>query len=473
MLRLQKSPLFDSRFVPHRNIYDREDDVACECIDRTNYSSVVVRLQRFLTTDMERRKKGIQKAFDSALKHPCLCNLKEVLIDEENCITISVSENARGISLQRFVDLCSTKAGYNESLEKILSTLLKLYEDLHVSNLDLVCLPLAHVIISLKNNNVANVESVKVRRPFLCKLDRNCPSTSPFDNSDLYPIFAYSIFADIVDKLKVAFGYGHEDEELNTAVDDEESETKTAIEDEYDETRTALEEDLELKTAIGEEDYELETAIDAEECETKTAIDDEYDETQTAIEEDYELETAIDAEESETKTAIENDDDETRTALEEDLELKTAIGEDPIDDSSHFDVINNVIVNVDALSLLPGNHETDDMFDSHSLVSNESDFDVIHSADTVEEPKAVFTTKDYGFNGLTIKLFDNDCCCCEFNDQFVTFNGMEEIGSSESRDNLPDIDILQKLASNIRVMYALTTSIVPKKNYLVAFTEEK
>uniref|UniRef100_A0A914QXA8 Uncharacterized protein n=1 Tax=Panagrolaimus davidi TaxID=227884 RepID=A0A914QXA8_9BILA len=70
MLRLQKSPLFDSRFVPHRNIYDREDDVACECIDRTNYSSVVVRLQRFLTTDMERRKKGIQKAVDSALKHP-------------------------------------------------------------------------------------------------------------------------------------------------------------------------------------------------------------------------------------------------------------------------------------------------------------------------------------------------------------------------------------------------------------------
>uniref|UniRef100_A0A914Q722 Uncharacterized protein n=1 Tax=Panagrolaimus davidi TaxID=227884 RepID=A0A914Q722_9BILA len=175
-------------------------------------------------------------------------------------------------------------------------------------------------------------------------------------------------------------------------------------------------------------------------------------------------------------TAVEDEYDETRTAVEEDLELKTAIGDgkDQIDVSSHFDVINNVIVNVDALSLLPGNHETDDMFDAHSLVSNESDFDVIHSADTVEEPKAVFTTKDYGFDGLTIKLFDNDCCCCEFNDQFVTFNGMEEeIGSSESRDNLPDIDILQKLASNIRVMYALTTSVVPKKNYLVTFTEEK
>jgi hypothetical protein len=247
------------------------------------------------------------------------------------------------------------------------------------------------------------------------------------------------MFADIVDKLKVAFGYGHEDEELNTAVDEEESETKTAIEDEYVETRTAIEEDLELKTAIGEEDYELETAIDAEEAETKAAIKDD------------------------------------ETAIEEDLELKTAIGDgkDQIDVSSHFDVINNVIVNVDALSLLPGNHETDDMFDAHSLVSNESDFDVIHSADTLEEPKAVFTTKDYGFDGLTIKLFDNDCCCCEFNDQFVTFNGMEEIGSSESRDNLPDIDILQKLASNIRVMYALTTSVVPKKNYLVTFTEEK
>jgi hypothetical protein len=447
MLRLQKSPLFDSRFVPHRNIYDREDDVACECIDRTNYSSVVVRLQRFLTTDMERRKKGIQKAVDSALKHPCLCNLKEVLIDEENCITISISENARGISLQRFVDLCSNKAGYDESLEKILSTLLKLYQDLHVSNLDLVCLPLAHVIISLKNNNVSNVESVKVRRPFLCKLDRSRPSTSPFDNSDVYPIFAYPAFADIVDKLKVAFGYGygHEDEELNTAVDDEESETKTAIENEYDETRTAIDEDLGLKTAIDEEDYGLQTAMDAEESETKTAID---------------------------------DDEETRTALEEDLKLKTAIGDreevNPVDVGSHFDVINNVIVNVDALSLLPGNHETDDMFDSHSLVSNESDFDVIHSADTVEEPKPVFTAKDYGFDGLTIKLFDNDCCCCEFNDQFVTFNGMEEeIGSSESRDNLPGIDILQKLASNVRVMNALTTAVVPKKNYLVAFTEEK
>uniref|UniRef100_A0A914P794 Uncharacterized protein n=1 Tax=Panagrolaimus davidi TaxID=227884 RepID=A0A914P794_9BILA len=110
------------------------------------------------------------------------------------------------------------------------------------------------------------------------------------------------------------------------------------------------------------------------------------------------------------------------------------------------------------------------MFDSHSLVSNESDFDVIHSADTVEEPKAVFTTKDYGFDGITIKLFDNDCSCCEFNDQFVTFNGMEEeICSSDSRDNLPDINILQKLASNIRVMNAPLIFLGDAKSTCVSF----
>uniref|UniRef100_A0A914YBJ6 Uncharacterized protein n=1 Tax=Panagrolaimus superbus TaxID=310955 RepID=A0A914YBJ6_9BILA len=134
-----------------------------------------------------------------------------------------------------------------------------------------------------------------------------------------------------------------------------------------------------------------------------------------------------------------------------------------------------MLVNVDALSLLPITPEVDDMFDARSLISNESDFDVILSADVVDEPQIVFTTKDYGFDGLIIKLFDNECVCCELNDQFVTFGSdMIEIGSSDSRDgHLLATDILQKLVSNVRVMYALTDATVPKKNYLVTFVEEE
>uniref|UniRef100_A0AC34GI39 Uncharacterized protein n=1 Tax=Panagrolaimus sp. ES5 TaxID=591445 RepID=A0AC34GI39_9BILA len=191
MSTIQKSKIFDSRFVPHRNIWlIGDEDAAFECIDRTNYSSVVVRLQRFSTTDMERRKKGIQKAVELAIKHPSLCDLKEVLIDEENRITISISENARGINFQRFVELCSNKAGYDDALQQILLTLLKLYQDLHAASLDLSSLSLTHVVISLKNNDVSNVESVRIRRPFLCKFEESRASKLPYARFEAYPAFA-------------------------------------------------------------------------------------------------------------------------------------------------------------------------------------------------------------------------------------------------------------------------------------------
>uniref|UniRef100_A0A914Z6E7 Uncharacterized protein n=1 Tax=Panagrolaimus superbus TaxID=310955 RepID=A0A914Z6E7_9BILA len=527
MTPIQKCKVFDSRFVPHRNIWLKGDeDAAFECIDRTNYSSVVVRLQRFSTTDMERRKKGIQKAVGSAIKHSSLCDLKEVLVDEENRIIISISENARGINFQRFVELCSNKEGYDESLQHILLTLLQLYRDLHASDLDLSSLSLTHVVISLKNNSVSNVESVKVRRPFLCKFDQNRASTLPYSRFEAYPaftdlaaaaffsfqkedLFGYSSILSALASLPssqkcffellLAFQQHEFDavcdiiknmynvealEQPEPSLQEEVVEKAADLDDDFhssDESESDVSEDDEKYEVSTANESETETALDEEEDDLKTAIGTEVDEDlmtaigddeelNTAIDvEEFEINTAIDEEEDEVKTAIEDEYDETRTAIEEDMEeVKTAI-------AHNFDIVDKMLVNVDALSLLPITPEVDDMFDARSLISNESDFDVILSADVVDEPQIVFTTKDYGFDGLIIKLFDNECVCCELNDQFVTFGSdMIEIGSSDSRDgHLLATDILQKLVSNVRVMYALTDATVPKKNYLVTFVEEE
>ena len=186
MLRLTKSPLFESRYVSHRHMWTNDDDSCYECIDKTNYSSVVVRLQR-LNGDVEKLKHGIEKATECAFKHSNLCDLTEVVIDEANKICISVSENARGISLQRYVKSCSSKPGYLTTVKKILQNLLMLYRDLMVGNRDLTTLDYAHIVIVLQGQE-PTLESLKIRRPFICKY-RPRSSELPYKNYETFPAF--------------------------------------------------------------------------------------------------------------------------------------------------------------------------------------------------------------------------------------------------------------------------------------------
>lgn len=156
--QLFNSPLVTPRFVPHRQIWKHENDVCCECIDRNNYSSVVVRITKFETDNMEEYKSKIAQAQKGAVEHPNLARLIDILIDEENKLTITVSENPRGLSFAKFVETYSTQKDFNGMVQEVLLAVLNLFKTLHETNKDLFALPMKHLIVAVDGEQ--KIESI-------------------------------------------------------------------------------------------------------------------------------------------------------------------------------------------------------------------------------------------------------------------------------------------------------------------------
>jgi hypothetical protein len=377
---LMSSPLFTPKFVPHRMVWKNVDDVCYECIDRDTYASVVVRLRKFETTNMELYKSFIAKAEKEAIKHECLANLTQILIDEVNKISITVSENPRGITFMKYVEAYGAEKEFNEELQQILMNLTQLFKVLNETGKDLCALPLQHLVI-VKNGE--KFESMKIRRPFLSAFTkRNLLSPYnryPTSNPSFVDIASVAFYAftkqnlfdqenlenalNLLEPQQRAFidellNAANSDAVLNTiqnltslssdASVENSLSAATAIEiitpSECDETTSDTSsfgicdddeieaEQNEIAANNSDSDYDIVKSIkDDDEEEIRTAIGKEDEEDlMTAIgDEDDECKTAIEDEYDEVKTAIgKEDDDEIKTAVQEHTDFLTAVGDE-------------------------------------------------------------------------------------------------------------------------------------------------
>ena len=108
------------------------------------------------------------------------------------------------------------------------------------------------------------------------------------------------------------------------------------------------------------------------------------------------------------------------------------------------------------LSLIP-NDDVDDIFDTRSLVSNESDYEVIDTDEGNEVEQSSFTAKNFGIDGLVIKVIkksDSD----ELNTQI---------------ENACEDEMVSPILKAVSEMAECTFAAFPNKNFVATFTEEK
>uniref|UniRef100_A0A914Z3U0 Uncharacterized protein n=1 Tax=Panagrolaimus superbus TaxID=310955 RepID=A0A914Z3U0_9BILA len=153
---IMSSSLFTPRFVPHRLVWKNDDDVCYECIDRNSYASVIVRLRKFETSNVELYKANIAKAEKEAIKHECIANLTEIIIDDANKISITVSENPRGITFIKYVETYGSAKEFPAALQQILTNISDLFQILNSTGKDFCAIPLQHLIIATNDGKIIN-----------------------------------------------------------------------------------------------------------------------------------------------------------------------------------------------------------------------------------------------------------------------------------------------------------------------------